>query len=169
MVLVLLMGLFPLVCCAVVEAVQFAETDTQSDRFKLYTQCKPVYVDVTYNPEQYAHAPYPAKDTVLAAIRSRLRAARIFTGTYQMSPQLIIVIEPLGLGPNETWAAHIAKIHYSLFKMVIDPATEMISGAATWGLIIHTGAQRVHEKIAEGTDVFIDEYLRVNESACRAK
>ena len=34
-VIVLLMGLFLLVCCPVVETVQFAETDTQSDRFKL--------------------------------------------------------------------------------------------------------------------------------------
>ena len=100
------------------------------------------------------------KDSIEVAVRSRLRAARLYTEDYA-GAWLYVNVGVVGRAFG---------IETKYQKMVRDTATELEYTATTWD-ISTTGTHSRNSSyilatVAKYADKFIDEYLRVNEDAC---
>ena len=139
--------------------VSAAEKISDSDRFRLWNNCKPVGLCVE-NLLKDATDIRLTKDAVTVAVRSRLRAARLYS-TSCSTPFLGVRV--IFFGP-----AYDILIRYN--KWFSDPATGVSHGETTWrsGAIgTHGGdASYILSEVSMYVDHFIDEYLRVNEPAC---
>ena len=103
------------------------------------------------------------KDSIEVAVRSRLRAARLYTEDYAEAAWSSLYAKVSVVGP-----AYSTALEY--WKVVRDLATGLELQATTWDI----GSTGTHGRdssyilatVAENADKFIDEYLRVNEDAC---
>lgn len=135
------------------------------DRFDLGNDCRPVKLVVEGLQTNAAEFNLREED-IETTVRSRLRGARIYTentlypdGT--VTPYLYVNVNTVGSAFN---------INIQLNKWVSDPASNQEGLAATWGTNL-TGTHGndlnyILSSVARITDIFIDEYLRVNEAAC---
>ena len=159
-------------------------TDIEKDRFKLWSDCKAMYLVVFLQKNDVSFE--LTEETIKTLVRSRLRAARLFSdltfeawlkesmerGTNNQST------EDLPFPPNTTLgvSVHIVGQAYNveleyLKHDVIDTITGSTSPLATWS----SGVLGVHgndpnfilSSLSKMTDTFIDEYLRINADACR--
>lgn len=103
------------------------------------------------------------REAIVTTVRSRLRAARLYSSSGSvLNPFLYVNVNtvPGGTGFN-------VDLHFQ--KRVSDPISGRDGIAATWHKSI-TGQSRDVGYILSGvsrlTDMFIDEYLGVNEPAC---
>ena len=133
----------------------------QYERFRLYTSCAPVALLVEGLPTNATEIGL-FEDDILTTVRSRLRGARIYSSEAMHGPYLYVNVNVAGLSFN---------ISVELRKPVTDLETELTSPATTW----NTGTTGTHgqesdyilQAIGRLMDIFIDEYLAVNESACK--
>ena len=153
----LAIGLCPL---AQAEANDLSDFLRDSERFELWTDCRPV-------PFQ-AHALGDAtkigvtKTRIETAVRSRLRGARIYTDSSRGSPFFLSIIVFV------RGAAY--SIELELNKTLLDPISSTAFPTPTWGREhwdTHGGNRGyIMALVGEFMDEFIDAYLRVNEDAC---
>ena len=136
-----------------------AENVTDYDRFRLWNNCQPMDLIVGSLSEDEEQIGL-TKEKIAISVRSRLRATRL----YDMSalPFLYVNVQVVG-------RAFSSFVEYN--KIVTDHATGEENAAATWttyGTGTHVGdPSYILSATAEHMDRFIDEYLRVNEDACR--
>ena len=130
------------------------------DRFKLWNECSHIDFLVTDLSEEVATIGL-AKDTIEVAVRSRLRAARLYGSTPEHVSILIISVKGFGVAFSVSFDYH---------KVVTDYVTKITWAATTWNTDTtgtHGGeANYILSAVAQLTDKFIDEYLRVNADAC---
>ena len=139
-----------------------AASVTDFDRFMLWSDCRPMELVVEGLPEDAVQIGL-TKERIAIAVRSRLRAARLYEMSAPSSPYLYVNVNVVGLSFS---------IEIAYNKYVQDLVTGKIYRARTWG----TGVTGTHGKdagyilsvVAQNMDEFIDEYLRVNEDACRS-
>ena len=138
-----------------------ARADEATDRFDLWAECKSMHLVVEGLPDDAATIGL-TKDSIEAAVRSRLRAARLYTADF--SPHYLYVrVTVLGL-------AFSTEMHFN--KILADPLNDKLGSAITWSKVslgTHKGEDPnyILGSLSQKADTFIDEYLRVNESACR--
>lgn len=132
---------------------------TRMDRFRLWNDCKPVYMAVEGLDED-SDAINLSVERIEVVVRSRLRVARLYTATLGL-PYLYI---------NINVGERAFNVEFEYNKEVRDVATGISGVGSTWdtgGTGTHGGnADFILSSIAQYTDTFIDEYLRVNEEAC---
>ena len=138
------------------------EKVTELDRFELWYGCQPVFLVVEGLPDS-AKAIGLSTSRIETAVRSRLRSARIYSAERPWPrPYLYVNVNVLGAAFGH---------RLELNKWVKDEASGEEGRAATWrrgGIGTHgESASFVLSTIGEFTDLFIDEYLRVNADACR--
>jgi len=138
-----------------------AEKVTDSDRFKLWDGCRPMHLVVENLPKDATEIGLTKKAITVMA-RSRLRAARLYSSA-PVTPFLFISVTVVG-------AAFSVLVTYD--KWMTDRASGVSRGVSAW----MTGSTGTHgggnapyilSSVSQQVDKFIDEYLRVNESACR--
>ncbi|MDE0718671.1 MAG: hypothetical protein OXH64_12130 [Rhodospirillaceae bacterium] len=134
---------------------------TEFDRFQLWTGCAPVAEIIDDIDGAVGRLTLDERD-IATAVRSRLRGARIFDDG------------GLWLVVNVTVSGPAFSVDVELLRSVeVRPkGTKALSGlAATW----ESGSTGTHGNnpnhilfaVLRHVDKFIDEYLRVNKSACR--
>ncbi len=129
------------------------------NRFSLWNKCEPL--DLTVRMTGDAAKIGLTKEAVLAAVRSRLLAARLYSD--RDSAMLFVRI---------TVGDPVFHVDISYHKLMMDLASGEINRAETWG----TGTAGTHGRdssvilsvVSQHMDRFIDEYLRVNASACKS-
>lgn len=146
-------------------ASAFAEEVSDWDRFQLWNECRPVELFVNFEGDTAKDADDfgVTKRAVEVAVRSRLRAARLYTED-QNKAALSSVLVTVDIFDSAYGT------HFEYRKFMRDLATEVASTASSWSTrVIGThgrDATYVLDTVAQDTDTFIDEYLRVNADAC---
>lgn len=137
-----------------------SQTVSDRDKFKLWNGCKPVSLIVEDLSED-AHKIDLKKEDIAVTVRSRLRGARIYTDDAYIIPYVYVVVSVVG---------QAFSIHLEMNKFVYDPLSRQSGIASTWpsgGTGTHADdSGYILSAVAGYTDKFIDEYLRVNASAC---
>jgi len=128
------------------------------EKFQLYTGCSDVGLAVEDIDENEAGL---TREQVTTTVRSRLRGARIYDDADVRTPYLYVNVHVVGIGFS---------INIFFEKLVLDEHTGYRFPAKTW-LNMVTGthgrdAGYILQGVGEIVDIFIDEYLRVNEEAC---
>ena len=130
------------------------------DRFRLWSGCNPMHLWVGDISDDGIAAGL-TKEAIEVAVRSRLRAARIYK-------------ENAGhwLSVSVNVSGNSFSITTGFNKSVLDIMTNLQFGAPTWSLM-GTGSYKsggitfILHHVSQQIDMFIDEYLRVNEDACK--
>ena len=153
--------ILPIVALAFVLAAPSgaAEKVSQADRFRLWNDCRTMGLAVEDLPKSATEIGL-TKEAVTVAVRSRLRAARLYRADDGV-PFLPVTLNVVG-------SAFSISVEY--LKWVKDRASGISSGATTWA----RGSTGTHGRdasyilsaVSQHVDAFIDEYLRVNEAAC---
>ena len=146
---------------ALTAASASASEVSDQDRFQLWNECRAMTLVVERLPED-ATTIGLTKDSIEVAVRSRLRAARLYTEDYAEAAWLYAKVSVVG-------PAFSTALEY--WKVVRDLATGLEIQTTTWD----TGATGTHGRdssyilgsVAQSVDSFIDEYLRVNADACK--
>ena len=155
--------ILPTVALALVLATpaSAAENVTELDRFELWNDCRPLSVDVHLQDKESNLG--LTEEAIEVAVRSRLRGARIYSQDTNKTNWSLLYIH-----------LHVVSRAYSLTfqyqKVVRDEATKMLFQTTTW-ISGETGthgglSDATLAGVAQRTDKFIDEYLRVNADAC---
>ena len=138
------------------------------DRFELWNDCKPMLLRVSGLPDDAAEIGL-TKEAIEIAVRSRLRGARLYSENFaQANLYADLSMPTLSISVGVGRTAYSLEVLYS--KYMFDPVTDLHDTAITWV----NGAAGTHggdpnyvlSTLAQGTDLFIDEYLRVNAEAC---
>ena len=130
---------------------------TDSDKFALWNNCGPMSLSVEVS--ESAAKINLTKQDVETAVRSRLRAARLYDGEafVALFVQVGVVGNAFGLD-------------YVYAKPVMDLSSGLFDRNGTWLRTSYgTHGQEssyILSAISNTIDHFIDEYLRVNESGC---
>ena len=133
---------------------------TDQDRFELWYNCQPMNLFVSpldEDDKEYGIS----EDDIVVAVRSRLRAARLYEANVDSHAFLHLYVETVGLA---------FQINITYRKPLKDEASGLRGFATTWEYSI-TGthgrdAQYILNMVTRNADRFIDEYLRVNADAC---
>ncbi|MDE0176817.1 MAG: hypothetical protein OYH76_24440 [Defluviicoccus sp.] len=136
-----------------------AEKVTERDRFRLWNDCRPMEL-VVEDLSKDAAAIGLTTEAITVAVRSRLRAARLYLSNDGL-PFFSVSV-------NVGRAAVSIQVGY--LKLLLDSASGEVSGAVTWrsGVAGTHGrdASFIRSAVVGQVDKFIDEYLRVNADAC---
>jgi len=143
----------------VVVALLIAATPIYADEiFQLGNVCEPIDLLVEGLPYDAAEIDL-TREAIITTVRSRLRAARLYR-TGGIIPVLYVNVNVQGIAFS---------VSLEFKKMVFDPISGMEGVGTTWDKGI-TGQGRNADYILSTvsllTDMFIDEYLRVNEPHC---
>ena len=140
-----------------------ADVVSDYDRFQLWNECRPMRLVVEPLPDD-ATAIDLTDDAIKIAVRSRLRAARLYSEDGSEGAWAYLYINVLVVGPA-------VSIGIEYHKFVWDIATKLEFQATTWRRGVtgtHGGnSNYILSSVAQGADEFIDEYLRVNADACK--
>lgn len=156
----------PWLAAAVLLAAASASAGVVSDydRFRLWNDCTPLRVAMLEHSEEARKIGLTDK-ALVTAVRSRLRAARLYSEKEVYPPLMLGVDVTVGEGG-------LFNISVELHKYFRDDLND-IDGrwlSVTWrsgSFGTHGGnASYVISVLSEHMDTFIDEYLRVNEDAC---
>ncbi len=136
-----------------------AERVTERDRFRLWNDCGSMELVVEKLPKDATDIGL-TEEAVTVAVRSRLRAARLYSAGDGV-PFWAVAVNVVG-------SAFGVRVSY--FKWVKDKASGISGGARTWT----TGSTGTHRRdasyilsiVSRHVDKFLDEYLRVNADAC---
>ena len=152
--------------------LQADEAQDRLEHFQLWVACRPIWLSVEPLPDDAVKIGL-TKEAIATAIRSRLRAARLYGGNIDsISPSqdvnAMLSMQINVASSNVTRGGGFAII-ISLYKFVVDPLTTR-GPAATWtdGMTgLHSGnGGFILSAVSQLTDSFIDEYLRINDPAC---
>ena len=136
------------------------------DRFRLWNECKPLYLLVR-NQDEGAKKIGLTKQQLEIAARSRLRAARIYSAEVKSGPQVFYYVNA-DIGKGGTFLVSV-----ELWKWLKDElrVTTGLWPATTWdtyGYGTHgQDPTAIVSLVSQLTDKFIDEYLRVNADSCK--
>lgn len=143
-----------------------ADEVSDLDRFELWNDCRPMDFDVIgLSGDSDAKAIGLTEDAVKAVILKRLRAAGLYS-----KDQNETELSSLLASVNIVNVAFTTIVDY--YKVVSDSATGLMYTAPTWSSSV-TGVNTkstpafILSSVTYKTDEFIDEYLRVNETACK--
>ena len=133
---------------------------TDLDRFKLWNNCEPMMLVVEKLSDDATEIGL-TREAVLTTVRSRLRAARLYSDQHFVS----------GLYVNVNVVSQSVNVYFGYRKLVRDFASGVDFFAITW----HIGSSGIHSQdssfilssVSQLMDNFIDDYLRVNASACK--
>ena len=105
-----------------------------------------------------------SREAIATAARSRLRAARLYRGSSRPYPYLYVKINTQS-GPGGT----AVDVSLQFTKQVLDRISGHHGAASTWetGAVGWGETDDILSRVSQLTDKFIDEYLRVNDSACQ--
>ncbi len=149
-----LIGVTALFLAASVET----EEVTDIDRFKLWNDRAPINLVVEQLPKGAKDIGLK-RDAIETAVRSRLRAARLYDA--EKDEFLYVNVHVMG---------RAFAIDFAYTKVLYDPASSDLGPATTWtsGSIGTHGSDAgyILSSLSPHTDAFIDEYLRVNKDAC---
>lgn len=142
-------------------AAAWAETAVSGlDRFRLFNNCRSLDL-VIEDLNKDAPRIGLKKKEITIAVRSRLRAARLYSKGQLAYLYVNVTVTNLAFG---------IKVEYK--KWLGDAVSGERGGATTWdaGSIGTHGQDSgyILSSVSRHTDEFIDEYLRVNESACES-
>ena len=135
------------------------------ERFMLFTKCAPVPVIVAKFPHSALKSGVTEK-FIRNVVESRLRSARLYRDIKDapsLSPLLNLEVRMVG---RAFW------VSLELHKRLIDPWSAKVGIAPTWGstaLGLNLDKETILSQISQFMDDFLNEYLRVNEEACRKK
>ena len=139
-----------------------AQAVSDLDRFWLFNVCLPMDL-VVEGLSSDAQAVGLTEERIQLAAESRLRAARLYTGSWETAAPAYLYININVVGP-----AYNISVRYS--KWVTDLATNSTNPAATWitgSTGTHGGdAGSIIQSLSGHLDKFLAGYLRVNEPAC---
>ena len=130
------------------------------DRFDLWNACEPIYLLIEGLGDGAVKSGL-THEAITTTVRSRLRAARLYRGS-RRSPHLYVNVNALSGGRA-----------FNVFVGFNKPFFDRISGragsATTWDtrMVGQGDAAYILSLVSQLTDKFIDEYLRVNDSACQ--
>ena len=150
---------FVAVASLLMAAPAHAEEVTDRDRFKLWNNCEAIVL-IVEDLNQDASDIGLTVGAIETTIRSRLRAARLYNED-SATPFYVKV--------------HVVNIAFSinvgLNKWLYDDSVSKTRGLATTWSRTTTGthggnANYILSNVSILTDIFIDEYLRVNQDAC---
>ncbi len=148
-----------LMVCTGSVAAEDTSNLTSLDRFELWNECGPVGLLVEDLPD-YAAEIGLTVERIETTVRSRLRAAKIYDESLDV-PYLYVNVNVLN-------PAYGLGVEFN--KLVTDYLTDKLGSAVTWKIgSIGTHSQDagyILQWVAELTDIFVDEYLRVNAEAC---
>ena len=136
-----------------------AEEVSDLDRFRLWNDCLAMDLIVEGLNQDAAEIGL-TKEAIETAVRSRLRAARLYDA--DAGPFLYVRVAVAGVGFS---------IEVEYRKLVFDPAsgqshyasTRRLSSTGTHG---RSGKNYILTATSQDMDRFLDEYLRVNADAC---
>lgn len=144
-------------------AIPVAAQDSVKDRlrFKLWTDCAPLLLAVEDLPPDATDIGL-TRQSIETLVRSKLSAAQIYS-TMGGTPYLHVNLSVRG-GDHS--------IVFKVGKNVTDSNYSLLSGyATTWsrenGGTHGEDVELLLQNISEFTDVFVDEYLRVNADSCK--
>ena len=139
---------------------------SEFDRFALWNDCGPVVPDANVDGGDEIGL---TEESIATAARSRFRAARLYSGDFAVTLRAIA-----GRGASLRLDVHIVGPAFNVAVDFVKPVQDVASGvrwsASTWS----RASTGTHGRdpgyllgiVARYLDSFIDEYLRVNESAC---
>lgn len=136
-----------------------AEDVTDLDRFQLWSDCRGMRLSVADLGEDAADIDL-TEEAIETAVRSRLRAARLYDA------------DAFGhfLYVNVNVFRQVFSINVEYYKGLNDSVSGELGVATTWqiGSVGTHGwdAGYILSAVSQYMDKFIDEYLRVNEDAC---
>ena len=138
----------------------FAEVVPDIDRFRLWTDCEPLSLNVYFQKKDDENDIDLTREAIEFAVRNRLQEARLYTDEPGF-PHLFVSVDVVGLAFG---------IDIGLKKLVSDFYSKDAWFVATWS----TGTTGIHgwegnyilQFVSQYTDSFIDEYLRVNADSC---
>ncbi len=134
------------------------------EHFKLWNECGSVYLVVESLNNDAAEIGL-TKERIETAVRSRLRAARIYGGGVFDA----VYWDPL-IYVNVAVANSAFSVRLDFVKWVTDFVSDEPGSAHTWqtgSIGMHSqDASYILQSVSQHTDKFIDEYLRVNAEAC---
>jgi len=152
-----------LLCVMVFVPYIEAQELNQGDLFKLWNNCRPMDLVVEELSEDAMHIGL-TKEMITTTARSRLRAARLFSTDKDFPYYLYVNVHVAGRAYN---------IHIRYGKVLDDPVSGVRGLASTWdaGSSGEHGGNRAHILFwtSSYVDQFIDEYLLVNDMACRGE
>ena len=143
------------------------EADSPRKRFALFNNCEPVRLFIPDLSDDAADIGLTRERLVLAA-ESRLRGARLYTEDRDQ-PYLSVIV-------NVFRTAVSIALEYR--KRVLDPASGEVSPAITWevrttGVVGRGSVDMIVSGVSGHLDMYLDmfltEYLRVNEAACGSR
>ena len=137
------------------------EKVSERDMFELWNGCRPIRVGVVV--EHQDTSIILTKSQIETAVRSRLRAARLYAGSREPGQSMLWIF------------VHTIRQSFSTaflyYKGVTDIRSQRTMLAVTWrnpALGTHGGDEGyILSTVREQADWFVDEYLRVNGPACR--
>ena len=159
-VVALLIALTPIYADDTTEDFRSELAEALNGLFELGNECKPINLAVEEVGSR-GIAMGLTKEAITTTVRSRLRAARLYRSG--SGPYLYVNVNIL---PGAT----AFSVTFEFRKLLSDPKLSGLEGfATTWdramvGQTMNVGY--IFSWISQLTDEFIDDYLRVNESAC---
>ena len=168
------------VTLSLVVPVSAGDLGNASDRFNLWNRCDPMPLHIFVSED--ATDIGVTEEIVTIAVRSRLRAARLYLPEpepwdWEKNPQMPLAeltrnlahtLSGLTVEILVAGSVFVLKLEYH--KAVTDEASEVRGFVATWtdGTFGTHGRDSdfILARMSEKMDVFIDESLRVNASAC---
>lgn len=155
-----------LVFSLAVAASAKAQDTTKFDRFRLWNKCTPLRI-ATSEYSKEANKMGLTEKAILSAVRSRLRAARIYTDKEVHPPSFLAVKVTIGEGGIFNVAVELNKYLQDDFNEISDYWRAVTWQTSSFGT--HGGsASYVLSVLSQKMDTFIDEYLRVNAPACKS-
>lgn len=142
------------------EAIDRIVAEVKQDRFELWNACRPMilFVRGLVGDKDAAKIGLTEKD-VMIAVRSRLRAARMYADKGNAVLRVSVFVGDLAFS-----------LAVKFRKRVKDAVSGENGWATTWeagSFGTHGGkSEYVLSTLKPHVDEFIDEYLRVNENAC---
>ena len=155
-------GLWLAATLLLIDASGSAGEVSDQDRFQLWNGCQPIALAVAFEEPKWSKIGL-TKETIEATVRSRLHAARIYGDRDSAVTALVVeVVQVTGAPP-------LFRIKFEHVKMLMDEMSDVRDFSRTWFEYRWNSAKDVGtvlSALAQSTDRFIDEYLRVNEDAC---
>lgn len=141
-----------------VAAEEKTDVGVDTDKFRLFNKCQPVTYSLALQDDDLGLS----EEAIRTMIESRLRAARIYSDTEWNGSSIRVTI-------NVNKNAFSTTIMFNkLFQDTV--FSEDIGSAITWmegGIGLSGGrADFVMNSVSQKMDGFINEYMRVNGSAC---
>jgi len=157
--------IFASLCFGLPASANEQDVTDRRDRFQLWNNCEPMEL-VVENLSDDAAKIGLTRETILTTVRSRLRAARLYSDQRQTG-YLYVNIHVVG-------QSHHISIEYRKWVMDFTSAEKFL--ATTWdisGTGTHVQSANgqsssfILSHVSRKMDKFIDEYLRVNTLACK--